>query len=256
MKAYSTLSAFYDSFTTDVPYERFISFYEEIFQKENKNPKLILDLGCGTGTISLKMSTQGYEMIAVDGSYEMLMEARDKAYNEEISNMPVFLCQKMNEIDLFGTVDACISSLDSINYITDLKELEETFLKVDNFLNPDGIFIFDINTAKKLRNLNEKSFVCEDEDSFLVWQCENDGDINTYFFDIFLKTEEDGFYEREQEEHKQRLYSIDFITKLLEKSGFYDINCYKEFSFSEACEDDERVFFVCKSKGDKKCKIF
>lgn len=254
MKAYSNLSNVYDNFTVDVNYDEFISFYEQIFKRNNEKPNLILDLACGTGTISIKMAQKGYDMIGIDGSYEMLMEAREKCFDYDFKKPPMFLCQKMNEIDLYGTVDACISSLDSINYITDLDELYQTFSKVDNFLNPQGLFIFDINTKKKLENLHEKSFVCEDEHSFLTWQCENKGDINTYSFDIFFEND-DGSYSRETEEHKQRLYKLQYIVEMLEKTGFYDIKCYKECSFIDATEEDGRVFFVCKSKGDKKCKI-
>lgn len=252
MITYKNLSLYYDDFTQDVPYDEFIKYYKEIFVKLEKSPKLVLDLGCGTGTITNKMAEMGFEMIGVDNSEEMLMEAQSKSYDIK-TNRPMFLKQKMQELDLFGTIDACISSLDCINYITDKQMLAKTFEKVDNFLNPDGVFIFDINTTKKLQELNEQCFVRESDKAFCVWQATFEEEICTYNFDIFVKDKEK--YTRYLEEHKERAYSIDTIKTMLENAGFYNIECFDELTFDIGDENSQRVFFVAKSKGDKKCKI-
>lgn len=249
MQAYKELSNFYDEFTNDVPYDDFITYYKSIFSLYNKDPKLVLDLGCGTGTLTCKMAELGYDMIGIDGSFDMLMQAQNKSYEME-ENRPLFLCQKMHEIDLFGTVDACVSSLDCINYITDTDELIKTFAKVDNFLDPDGIFVFDINSTKKLKNLDGQAFTRESEDAFCIWQSSFDDDLCTYEFNIFTQSGE--FYERNQEIHTERAYSVEFLIELLENAGFYDIKCFDELSQKPADENSDRIFIACKSKGDKK----
>lgn len=243
MKAYKELSYFYDEFTTDVPYDSFINYYKQIFEKYSKNPKLILDLGCGTGTLTIKMAEQDFEMIGIDMSEDMLMEAQDKSFDME-KNRPIFLKQAMENLDLFGTIDACISSLDCVNYITDKEKLKKAFDRVCLFLEDNGLFIFDINTKHKLKNLDGQSYVRESDDVFCVWQAGFKDDLCTYDFDIFVKKEEK--YDRFVETHIERAYEIEEITKMLEEVGFYDISCFDEFSFNKADEQCQRVFFVCK----------
>lgn len=249
MASYKQLSHFYDDFTTDVPYDDFINYYESVFCMLLKKPKLILDLGCGTGTLTNKMAQHGYDMIGVDFSEDMLMEAQSKSYELECAR-PMFLKQSMHDLDLFGTVDACISSLDCINYITDKNKLQKTFEKVDNFLNPDGVFIFDINTAKKLKNLDGQTYVRENDHAFCVWQASFENELCTYNFDIFVNKNDK--YERYCEEHTERAYEIMYIKNLLENAGFYDVLCYNDLTFDIGDENCDRVFFVAKSKGDKK----
>ncbi|MFI3116177.1 MAG: class I SAM-dependent methyltransferase [Clostridia bacterium] len=249
MKAYNRLSSYYDDFTQDVPYDDFINYYESVFRMHKKSPSLILDLGCGTGTLTNKLAQKGYEMIGVDSSEDMLMVAQSKSYELECTR-PIFLKQSMQKLDLFGTVDACISSLDSINYITDPKNLSKTFSLVDNFLNPDGIFIFDINTEYKLKNLDGETYVRENDNTFCVWQANFLDNLCTYNFDIFVENNDK--YDRFCEEHIERAYSISYITDELLKAGFYDIKCFDDLNFNDGHEECLRVFFVAKSKGDKK----
>lgn len=253
MKAYNFLSYYYDDFTDDVPYDDFVAYYEEIFKKLNKSPKLVLDLGCGTGTLTTKLALKGYETIGVDLSSDMLMEAQNKAYELE-ENRPIFLRQAMHKLDLFGTIDACVSSLDCINYITNPDELFETFKRVDNFLEPDGVFIFDINTPYKLKNLADEAYVRENENVFCVWQASFEDDICTYDFDIFAKDKDK--YTRYSETHLERAYEIEYLKEKLQQAGFYDILCFDDLTFNQPLQTSDRVFFVCKSKGDKKCQTF
>ncbi|MFI3227788.1 MAG: methyltransferase domain-containing protein [Clostridia bacterium] len=251
MAAYKQLSYYYDDFTEDVPYDDFINYYESVFSMLSQNPRLILDLGCGTGTLTNKMAERGFEMIGVDYSEDMLMEAQSKSYELECTR-PIFLRQSMQNLDLFGTIDACVSSLDCINYIVDPKNLAKVFAKVDNFLNPDGIFIFDINTVNKLENLDGQTYVRENDNTFCVWQASFEDGLCTYNFDIFVNRNDK--YDRYCEEHIERAYEISFIKEQLEIAGFYDIKCYNDLTFEQGNDDCQRVFFVAKSKGDKKCE--
>ena len=141
--AYGPLAAWYDKLTLDVPYEEFLSFYEREFKDAGGEFHTILDLCCGTGTLTWLMAEHGYEMIAADASADMLMEASGKA--AEVSVPPLFLCQEAAEIDLYGTVDACVCSLDGMDYIPP-EELGEVFRRLHLFIRPMG-FLFSISAA-------------------------------------------------------------------------------------------------------------
>ncbi len=241
MTSYAFLSEYYDLFTDDVPYDDFINYYTKIFEKYNLKPEIILDLACGTGNISIKFANLGYDVIGVDLSSEMLMRAMDKSF--EILPKPLFLCQSMDELDLYGTVDACVCALDSINYVTDIEILRKSFAKVELFLHPGGVFIFDINSAFKLNGLNGNSYVRQNEDVFCVWQVDIEQNMCTYEFDFFEKGEGDNNYHRYSEIHKERIYQIEELTALLRECGFIDINVYGELNFNAPKQDEMRIFF-------------
>ena len=143
MSSYVSLAKYYDNLTTDVPYGTFADFYEQIFKRFDLKPVTILDMACGTGTLTRILCERGYDMIASDGSPDMLMSAMEKL--SDLESMPLLLCQNMNELDLYGTVDSIICSLDVINYV-EKDVLPEVLRRVMLFLEPGGIFIFDINT--------------------------------------------------------------------------------------------------------------
>ena len=161
--SYGPLASWYDRLTGDVPYEAFLAFYEAEFAKAQGGYHTVLDLCCGTGTLTWLMAERGYEMIACDASPDMLMQATGKAADAEIP--PLFLCQEASELDLFGTVDAAVCSLDGMDYIPP-EELGEVFRRLHLFVRPYGLVIFDIRTPDWFRSIDGEIFVDESEDTF------------------------------------------------------------------------------------------
>lgn len=246
MDSYSLLSKYYDRFTDDVCYEDWVCYFQKIFEKENMNPKLLLDLACGTGTLTKLLAKKGYEMIGCDISVEMLTQAMNKTLGME--NAPIFLNQPMEKLDLYGTIDACVCCLDSVNYITDPQTLKKAFQRVNLFLEPGGIFIFDINTRKKLEAISGQSFVREDGDVYCVWQVLLNGDICSYDFDIFEITE-DNNWQRQKELHKERIYEQSELKQHLIDAGFENVHVYPELSFGALTGEENRLFFTARKRN-------
>ena len=166
--AYENLAGCYDQFTRDVDYVRWADYLERHFARSALPIHTVLDLACGTGSLTLELARRGYEMIGVDLSPDMLAQAAEKNRDAE-GIAPIFLCQSMDQLDLYGTIDACVCCLDSINYVTDPKKLRRAFQRVHLFLMPGGLFLFDINTPDKLRGLDGGMFIDETDDAYCVW---------------------------------------------------------------------------------------
>ena len=183
MNSYQTLSEYYDRFTDDVGYEDWADFFERLFEREGIKPSLVLDLACGTGSLTRILAQRGYDMIGADASPEMLMQALQNTLDCE--PRPLLLNQRMEELDLYGAVDACLCCLDSVNYVTEPEALQTAFERVYTFLNPDGLFVFDINTPEKFARIDGESYVREDDGVFCVWQAAVEDGLCAYQFDIF-----------------------------------------------------------------------
>ncbi len=170
MNAYGPLADWYDDLTRDVPYVQFVDYYERVFAQQGLRPKLILDLCCGTGTVSCLLARRGYEIIASDASADMLMSARGKIHDlPDNLTKPLLICQSAEELDLYGTVDAAISTLDSLSYLQPDK-LPEVFRRLRLFVRPGGSLIFDMRTPEFLRAMDGSVSVDELEDIFCVWR--------------------------------------------------------------------------------------
>ena len=243
MNSYISLAKYYDSLTTDVPYGTFADFYETVFEHFGLKPNTILDLACGTGTLTRLLCLRGYDMIAVDGSADMLTSAMDNF--SDLEKLPLMLCQNMTELDLYGTVDAVVCSLDGINYVPK-DDLPEVFYRIKLFLEPGGIFIFDINTPKKLLGLDGEMFIDENDDVFCVWRAEYDEEYDAcvYGMDIFEKKGK--LWRRTKEEHYEYIHRTDEIIKLLECAGLTDINVFAELKLERPSEDEQRVFITAR----------
>jgi len=245
MNSYEALSVYYDRFTSDVDYAAWADFYEAVFKREGLQPGLVLDLACGTGSLTSELARRGYEMIGVDASPEMLMCAVNNTL--DCQHRPLFLNQRMEHLDLYGTVDACLCGLDSVNYITSQEQLEQVFKRVHLFLEPgNGLFVFDVNTPEKFARIDGNCYVRESDDVFCVWQAAVEDGLCAYRFDIFsLK---DGHWRREQEFHEERIYTMDNIVKLLERTGFSEIREYGGQDFSPVRGGEDRVFFTARRR--------
>lgn len=245
MNSYQALSAYYDRFTDDVGYADWADFFERLFAREGIQPKLVLDLACGTGSLTRILAERGYEMIGADASPEMLMQAMQNTMDCE--PRPLFLNQRMEALDLYGTVDTCLCCLDSINYVTEPQTLQKAFERVHLFLEPKtGLFVFDINTPEKFACMDGNAYVREDEDVFCVWQAAVEDGLCAYQFDIFAR--EGGKWTRAQETHEERIYTVEQLTDMLEKAGFSEIKTYGDQSFAPVRGGENRIYFTARKR--------
>ena len=249
MSSYEFLAGCYDRFTYDVDYAAWADYIERHFQKRGLPGKTVLDLACGTGSLTRQLALRGYEMIGVDLSAEMLAEAAEK--NRDVGEIsPMFLCQSMEKLDLYGTIDACVCCLDSVNYVTSPKKLQKAFERVHLFLMPGGLFLFDVNTPEKLEGLDGQVFLDETEDAYCVWRAEYSrrSRICSYFMDIFRLDRETGQWDRGEELHRERAYTIPELTGFLEQAGFRDIKVFGNLKLRRPKPGEERVFFVARKE--------
>ena len=220
MSCYRFLAPWYDKLTGDVPYERFADFYEAEFRRCGGEFKLLLDLCCGTGTLTNVLSRRGYEMIAVDSSVEMLMEAQSKSAGLETP--PLFLCQDAAALDLYGTVDAAVCSLDGMNYIPP-EDLPEVFRRLRLFVRPGGLLIFDIRTPEFLRSLDGDIFVDEQEDVLCLWRADFEEALPAIIYGMDIFSRQGRLWQRESEEHVEYAHEPAALQALLEQAGFHDV---------------------------------
>ena len=220
MSCYRFLAPWYDKLTGDVPYTRFADFYEAEFRRNGGEFKLLLDLCCGTGTLTDVLSRRGYEMIAVDSSVEMLMEAQAKSAGLETP--PLFLCQDAAALDLYGTVDAAVCSLDGMNYIPP-EDLPEVFRRLRLFVRPGGLLIFDIRTPEFLRSLDGDIFVDEQEDVLCLWRADFEEALPAIIYGMDIFSRQGRLWQRESEEHVEYAHEPAALQALLEQTGFHDV---------------------------------
>lgn len=247
MSSYDFLAGCYDELTYDVDYSAFADYIETHFHRRGLPGKTILDLACGTGSLTRELACRGYEMIGVDLSPEMLAEAAEK--NRDVDGIPpLFLCQPMEKLDLYGTIDACVCCLDSVNYVTDPQKLRHAFQRVHLFLMPGGLFLFDVNSPEKLKGLDGQVFLDETEDTYCVWRAEfsRRSHICSYFMDIFRLDESSGQWERGEELHQERSYTIEELTAFLHEAGFSDIKVYGNLKLRTPKPGEDRLFFVAR----------
>lgn len=228
----------------DVDYQKWADYIEEIFRKRSLNPSLVLDLGCGTGSICVEMSKRGYSMIGVDVSVDMLSCANDKALKSK-SNV-LFLNQDMRRLSLNKEVDVVLCLMDSVNYITDISDIKKVFSRIAEHLKPGGLFIFDINSQYKFENiLNDNVFYDLGDDISYIWENRYDSIKQICEFDITFFTREGELYRKWEELHYERAYSEDDMKKLIINSGLKLLNIYEDLTFEAPTETAERIFFVC-----------
>lgn len=219
MSAYGPLAPVYDKFTGDIHYEDFVDFYEKVFFSRNKVVKTLLDVGCGTGTLTVLLAMRGYEMIAVDASSDMLCLAQEKF--AEIGSVipPLFLCQSMTELDLYGTVDATVSCLDAVNYLPPV-DLPKFFGLLHLFIEPGGLLIFDINSPERLLTLDGYTSVDEDENNLCLWRADFDNEEKALCYGIDIFTRRGRLWQRSFEEHVEYCHEPQKLIGLLNEAGF------------------------------------
>lgn len=246
--AYEYLAGCYDRFTADVDYAAWADYLEKHFSRSKLPIHTVLDLACGTGSLTCELARRGYEMIGSDLSEEMLALAAEKARDVD-GIPPIFLHQAMEDLDLYGTIDACVCCLDSLNYVTRPKLLARAFQRVHTFLMPGGLFLFDINTPDKLRSLDGQLFMDEDEDTCCIWRADYSPRrrICTYGMDLFFREDGD-LWRRMEEVHEEYAYEPDELERMLRQAGFRHIRQYGERKMRGPKPGEQRIFFTARKE--------
>mgnify|MGYP003292039694 CR=1 FL=1 len=288
MEAYTSFAQVYDLFMDNVPYEEWSEYIISLLKEEKIENGLVLDLGCGTGKITRLLAAAGYDMIGIDYSEDMLEIARERQYDNpiveaeqisyaeeieplseavrrsdedpvKIEEMPqeenasniLYLLQDMREFELYGTVRAIISICDSMNYILEEEDLLQVFKLVNNYLDPKGVFIFDMNTRYKYASLLGETTITENrEEGSFIWEnyFDEEEDINQYDLTLFIREEGD-LYRKYEETHYQRVYDLDTVKRLLKEAGMQFVAAYDAFTKEPVREDSERIYIVAREHG-------
>lgn len=240
---YDILAKVYDRLQ-DVDYKAIADYYEAAFKRFGINPKLILDLGCGTGNITIELASRSYDMIGLDLSVDMLDIAAEKA--KAAGHDILFLNQDMTGFELYGTVDAMVCALDGVNYLTEDGQLEKMLKLLHYYLNPGGILIFDINTPYKFRRILDGQVFTYDQDGvYCVWSNEFVEAKQLCYFDLsFFMENPDGSYSRFDEYQTERAYTTDELCTAIENCGLKCLGVFDNLSFDPPKEDSQRLFFA------------
>lgn len=247
MEAYTSFAQVYDLFMDNVPYEEWCAYIAGILREYGIEDGLVLELGCGTGSLTRALAGKGYDMIGVDNSEEMLEMAMDKQQEGEDI---LYLLQDMREFELYGTVRAVVSICDSMNYILDYADLVQVFRLVNNYLDPGGIFIFDLNTEYKYEALmGSRTFAEDREDGSFIWYNEYSPEDHINEYDLTLFVREGKLFRRFQETHYQRAYSPAEVRRAAAEAGMEFEACWDAFSRDPVKPDSERMYMVFREKG-------
>ena len=252
MEAYTGFAAVYDIFMDNVPYEEWSSYLHGLLLEHGIEEGIVLDLGCGTGAMTERLAAFGYDMIGVDNSEDMLELAMEKRVQS--GQDILYLLQDMREFELYGTVRAAVSVCDSVNYITEPEELKEVFRLVNNYLDPEGVFIFDFNTRYKYEEiLGDRTIAENREECSFIWDNDYDPEtkINEYDLTLFIREEgkEKNLYRKYQETHYQRGYTLDEMKELIQSSGLIFETAYDAFTHEAPTEKSERIYIIAREYG-------
>ncbi len=241
MNAYENFSTIYDQLMQDVDYEGWCDHLEQTFLRMGVSPRLILELGCGTGNLTTLLAKRGYSMIGLDCSADMLTIAAEKSEGLDI----LYVLQDMTDFELYGTVDAVVCSLDGLNYLVEPGALERCFSLVSLFLNPGGVFLFDLNTQYKMeRVLAPQTFLYDDGTVFYTWQSIWDGETRECEYDLTFFVREGELYRRFEETHLQKAYEPDQVKSALQSAGLELFGAYHELSDLPPTIETERIFYA------------
>lgn len=243
--SYGIFSEFYDALTANVSYDTVAQVLGSLLTRYGKGRGLLLDLACGTGSVSVRLAEKGYEVIGVDLSPEMLSEAQNKAYTT--GQNILFLCQDMTKLDLYGTVDAAVCTLDGLCHLPDEESVSAALGKVSLFMNPGGVFLFDVNSVYKHRAvLGNNTFVYDTDEVYCVWQNTllSDGVTVQMDLDFFEPVSDAGDYVRQSERFTERAYPRETLEAMLKKAGFTVLDVFDGYSEKPAHDTSERLLFA------------
>ncbi len=252
MASYESFAQVYDLFMDNIPYEEWEEYLSGLLCKRGIRDGLVLELGCGTGTMTELLAGRGYDMIGIDNSPEMLEIAAEK--REKSGHDILYLLQDMRGFELYGTVRAVVCVCDSMNYILEKEELLQVFRLVSNYLDPGGYFIFDMNTEYKYREILGETTIAENrEEGSFIWENYYDEEEkrNDYELTLFLP-EGGGLYRKYEEEHTQRAYDPGEVCRLLAQAGLQTEAVYDAFTEQEPGAESERIYFIAREQRKQK----
>lgn len=242
---YNNFAYVYDKLTLDIDYKKWADYVENIFKKHEQSASMVLELGCGTGSFGIEMARRGYDMICLDLSPEMLDCASEKAEKEGVDIL--FLNQNMCSFELYGTVDVIVCLLDSFNYLTSPVQVRKLLKLVQNYLNPGGLFIFDVNTRYKFENtIADNLFYEIDDDITYIWENSYNPKTKKARFDLTFFVKQDELYERFDETHYERAYSDEEIMDFIKNSDMEFVCKYGELNLKKPLPTSQRNFYVCR----------
>lgn len=245
--SYDDFSHYYDLLTDNVEYKKRADYFCRLLSMCGINEGILLDLGCGTGNMSFEMAEKGFDVIGVDSSIGMLNVAQQKMF--ESGRHILLLNQKMQEIDLYGTIDCAVCVLDGINHLDGASDVKKTFEKVSLFMNKGGAFAFDVNTIHKHKNiLGDNAFVFEPDGVFCAWQNNYNPEDNSVEISLDFFEEEDGVYYRASENFTEKAYDLNDIKLWLEESGFEVVGIFDDMTTEDVKSDSERAVFLARKK--------
>ncbi len=261
MEAYQDFAYVYDEFMDATPYEEWAALLSQLIEKHGiskperdakdtleSEKNLVVDLGCGTGTLTKLLYDKGYDMIGVDNSESMLGIAMEK--REESGAEILYLLQDMRELELYSTVGTVVSVCDSVNYILEEEELQQVFSLVNNYLYPNGIFIFDFNTVYKYEEVIGDTTIAENrEDCSFIWENYYDEESQLNEYDVTIFVREGEFFRRFQETHVQRGYTVEQMTRIVEQAGMLVVEVLDADTLEAVTPDSERVYVVAREQG-------
>ena len=251
MDAYGSFAMVYDLFMDNVDYDGWSDYLRKLLRRYGVEDGLILELGCGTGSMTERLAEAGFDMIGVDCSGEMLEIAQEKKCESGLDIL--YLEQDMREFELYGTVRAVVSVCDSLNYILEDEELVKVFRLVNNYLDPGGIFLFDLNTIDKYRKIGDTTIAENREEGSFIWDnyYDEDEDINEYQLTIFLREGDGDLYRKYEEVHYQRGYELERIKELLKEAGLEFLDAFEAFTEHAPDGASERRYIAAREQGKK-----
>lgn len=249
MDAYRGFAQVYDLFMSDTPYAEWSKYLAGLMREYGIADGLVLDLGCGTGTVTRLLAGQGYDMIGLDISMEMLQVAMET--ETQMQQNILYLCQDMREFELYGTVRAVVSICDSMNYLLDEMEFTEVVALANNYLDPGGVFIFDLNTRYKYETLLGDTVIAENrDDGSFIWEnfYDEESRINEYDLTLFIQ-EQGELFRKYEETHYQRAYDLEEIKRAVTAGGMEFVAAYDALTCKPPETTSERIYIVCREQG-------
>lgn len=243
MEKYTFFADYYDVLTENVDYESRADYFLEILKKHNHEPKEVLDLACGTGSFTIELKKRNIDVFGIDGSVDMLTAAKDKSYENNLNIM--FYCQTMENLTLPQKINTCFCTLDSINHIVNKKDLIKAFSNIGKYLADDGLFVFDVNTVYKHKNiLGDNCYIYDLEEVFCAWHNDYREKTNKVVITLDFFEPQGKLYSRYTEQFEERAYTHEEMADMLKEAGLETIALYNDMTFDKPDENSEREIYV------------